>query len=206
MRQRGFSLVELMVAMAILVLLILAAMPGLGTWLDNTRIRNAGDSILTGLQMARQEAVRTNQNVSLWFVESSGNPGGMANDCALSNGSGSWVVSANFPAGHCADAVGTSPAMVVVTRGMGGDRNSVSVKSLQADGTTAGTTVTFNGFGRVANSDAVAVISLNGSGSATYRNLRIWVSPSGSAQMCDPAVSATTDPRVCPAKPAPAAP
>ena len=206
MRQRGFSLVELLVAISILGLLMVAAMPSIGAWLDNTRIRNTADSILTGLQMARQEAVRTNQNVSLSFVTSSSNPGGMANDCTLSNGSGSWVVSANFPASHCADATGTTPAMIVLTRGMGGDSNRVSVQALQADGSTAATTVTFNGFGRVANSDAVAVISLNGSGGAAYRNLRIWLSPSGSAQMCDPAVSATTDPRVCPTKPAPSAP
>ena len=64
MRQRGFSMIEIVVTIAVLALLLFAAMPGLGTWLDNTRIRNVADSLQNGLQLARGEAVRRNQNVS----------------------------------------------------------------------------------------------------------------------------------------------
>jgi len=204
MRQRGFSLIELMVTMVILVLLMVAAMPSIGTWLDNTRIRNEGDSILTGLQTARAEAVRRNQNVSFWLVQLT-DPATLANDCTLSSTSGSWMVSVSSPVGYCAIAPSTTNTpMIVVGRPMGGDSTHVSVNAYQSDGTTAGSKVTFNGFGRVANSDAIAVISLNGTGGATYRNLRIWLSTNGSVQLCDPNVTATSDPRICPATPAPA--
>ena len=81
MRQRGFSLIELMVTVVILVLLVLAAVPSIGTWLDNTRIRNQGDSLIGGLQAARAEAVRTNQNVSLWLVTSTSTPGALDDTC-----------------------------------------------------------------------------------------------------------------------------
>ena len=204
MRQRGFSLIELLVAMSILGLLMVAALPSIGTWLDNTRIRNQSDSIIGGLQAARSEAVKTNQNVSFWLVGSATTPGSPGDDCGLSNTSASWIVSLTSPATHCAGWLNTSK--IVVNRYMGGDSARVSVLAYQANGSTAGTTVTFNGFGRVANSDAIASIDVNGTGGSTYRKLRVWLSPSGSVQMCDPAVSSTTDPRKCPTKPAPAGP
>jgi len=102
MRQRGFSMIELMVAMVILVLLIVAAMPSIGIWLDNTRIRNEGDSLITGLQTARAEAVKRNENVSFWLVQLT-DPATLANDCTLSETSGSWVVSVSSPDKHCGD-------------------------------------------------------------------------------------------------------
>lgn len=204
MRQRGFSLIELLVAISILGLLMVAAMPSIGTWLDNTRIRNQGDSIIAGLQAARSEAVKTNQNVSFWLVGSSTTPGAPGDECTLSNTSASWIVSTASPASHCAGWLNTSK--VVVNRYMGGDSARVSINALRVDGSTAGTTVTFNGFGRISNTDAIASIEVKGSGGSTYRNLRVWLSPSGSVQLCDPAVSSTTDPRICPTKPAPAGP
>ena len=201
MRQRGFSLIELMVAMTILVLLMLAAMPSLGTWLDNTHIRNQADSFMTGLQTARGEAVRTNQNVSLWLVRLT-DPATLANDCKQSTTGtdGSWVVSVASPQDHCADTGTTAaanPAGVVTGRAMGGSGTHVSVKALRADG-TAGSVVTFNGFGRIAaGSNSITEIDLNGTGGATYRKLSVTVSPTGSVRMCDPAVTSTTDPRKC---------
>jgi type IV fimbrial biogenesis protein FimT len=196
MRQRGFSLVELMVAITILMLLILAAMPGIGTWLVNTRIRNQADSIMAGLQAARGEAVRTNQNVSFWLVGSSTSPIAPDDSCTLSNTSSSWVVSVASPATHCAGWLTTTPAKIVLYRWMGSDNKQVSVDAKQSDG-TAGNTVTFNGFGRVANTTSISTVVLDGIGGGTYRKLEVMVSPTGSVRMCDPAVSSSTDPRKC---------
>lgn len=200
MRQRGFTLVELMVTLTILVLLMVAAMPSIGTWLDNTRIRNEGDSIMTGLQTARGEAVRRNENVSFWLVQLT-NPATLANDCTLSDTSGSWMVSVGGPNGHCADdATSTDPTVnsagVIAGRPMGSDSLHVSVKAVQANG-TPGTYVTFNGFGRVASSGSITKIDFNGTGGGTYRKLRVMVSTTGAVRMCDPAVTSDSDPRKC---------
>ena len=200
MRQRGFSLIELMVTVVILVLLIVAAVPSIGTWLDNTRIRNQADSLMGGLQAARAEAVRTNQNVSFWLVGSTSAPGALDDTCALSDTSASWVVSVASPASHCATWQTTSPALIFSSRAMGGDNTKVSVAAVTFGTTpTAANTVTFNGFGRVANSTPIGRIDLGGKGGGTYRSLRVVVSASGSVSLCDPAVSSSTDPRKCPA-------
>ncbi len=201
MRQRGFSMVELMVTLTILVLLVLAAMPSIGTWLDNTRIRNEGDSLITGLQTARGEAVKRNQNVSFWLVQLT-DPAKLANDCTLSDTSGSWVVSVYAPNSHCADdATSTdatvNPSGVVLARAMGGDSGRVSVKAVQSDGTSSSNFVTFNGFGRVAGSGFISRVDLDGTGGATYRKLSVMVSNTGAVRLCDPAVTSTTDPRKC---------
>jgi len=199
MRQRGFSLIELMVTMVILVLLMVAAMPSIGTWLDNTRIRNEGDSIVNGLQTARAEAVRRNENVSFWLVQLT-DPATLANDCTLSDTSGSWIVSVSGPASHCADdptstSASTNPEGIIVGRPLGADSARVSVKAVNSAG-TAGTYVTFNGFGRVTDSNSIAEIDLDGTGGATYRNLHVLVSTSGSVRLCDPNAG-STDPRKC---------
>jgi type IV fimbrial biogenesis protein FimT len=201
MRQRGFSLIELMVAIAILGLLMLAAMPSIGAWLENIRIRNEGESVMNGLQTARAEAVRRNQNVSFWLVQLT-DPATLANDCTLSDTSGSWMVSVYGPNGHCADNANSTdatvnPAGIIVGRPMGGDSAHVTVKAVQTGG-SAGTYVTFNGFGRIAGTGSITQIDFGSTGSGTYRILRVVVSTTGAVRLCDPAVTSATDPRTCP--------
>lgn len=77
----GFTLIELMVTIAILVILLFLALPNFAVWIQNTQIRTAGEAILSGMQIARAEAIRRNVNVELgmdlssgWTVRVSGTP------------------------------------------------------------------------------------------------------------------------------------
>ncbi|WP_287655570.1 GspH/FimT family pseudopilin, partial [Accumulibacter sp.] len=65
---RGFSLVELLVGMAILGVLLAIAMPAFSNWLRNARVRTAAESVQNGLQLARAEAVRRNTSVRFQLV------------------------------------------------------------------------------------------------------------------------------------------
>jgi type IV fimbrial biogenesis protein FimT len=61
----GFSIVEMMVALAIGAMLVAMAAPSFNSYLRNTEIRTATESLLGALRVARSEAVRRNQSVTV---------------------------------------------------------------------------------------------------------------------------------------------
>jgi type IV fimbrial biogenesis protein FimT len=58
----GFTLIELMITIALLGILSFFAIPSYRTWIQNTQIRGGAEAILNGIQLARAEAVQRNTN------------------------------------------------------------------------------------------------------------------------------------------------
>lgn len=177
--QRGFSLIELLTGIAIIAIVLFLGLPGYRTWIQNTQIRTAAESIQNGLQMARMEATRRNTRVQF----------------ELTGADSGWRVCFVDVAPKCADgAIQERPA------GEGSKNATLTVTP------TGATTITFSGLGRITpNADTLARITqldidvptsiLDASES---RDLRITVSDGGQILMCDPNVSTTGDPRKCP--------
>lgn len=170
--QRGFSLVELMVGLAIFAILLLAVMPGYSAWMQNTKIRNTADSILSGLQLARSEALRRNTNVQFvvgpdsdWTVEVV-NPFTTVQTRPTGQGSVGVTVT-RIPA-----------AATTITF------NSLGRVAANADGSASMTQIDFD----------VPTSALPASAS---RELRIAVGAGGRVRMCDPNVGDATDTRYC---------
>ena len=69
-RSRGFSLLELLVVMSILAIIAAASAPTLRTTMANARIRTAGESWRSGLELARSAAVRLNTSVEFLITDS----------------------------------------------------------------------------------------------------------------------------------------
>jgi type IV fimbrial biogenesis protein FimT len=169
------------------------------TWLNNSQIRTAGETLLAGLTLARVEAVKRNTTVRFQLVSD------LTSGCALTTSGTSWVVSLEDPSGSCDDAPSesTSPKIIQAKSGSEGTTHVAVAASGAA-------TVHFNGLGRVTSPSGAAnmtqiLISNPGGGvcqhidatNGTMRCLRIDISTGGEVKMCDPAVIDATDPRKC---------
>lgn len=193
-RQRGVTLIELAIGLAIVAILMFLGIPAWQTFLQNAQIRNAGESVLQGLNLARTEAIRRNASVRFNFVSN------LTSSCALSGSSLAWVVSLADPTGLCdvAPSDTVAPQIIQKQSGTEGTQNVVVAA-------TGGNSVTFNGLGRatagmtqinLSNSLGVCenVDPVNG----TMRCLRVLVSTGGQVKLCDPSPKVVnTDPRFC---------
>lgn len=63
----GFSLVELMVVLAVLVILASIAVPAYTVWVPNYKLKTAAREVYSALQLAKLRAVKENANVVIWF-------------------------------------------------------------------------------------------------------------------------------------------
>lgn len=199
MRQAGVSLIELMIAITIAALLMMIGLPSMVTWLNNSQIRTAGETMLAGLTLARVEAVKRNQIVRFQLVSD------LTSGCTLSSSGTSWVVSLADPSAACNAAPSDTAAPQIIQAKSGGEgTNHVAVTA------TGAATVYFNGLGRVTSPGGAAnitriLITNPGAGTCQYvdptngtmRCLRIDISAGGEIKMCDPAVTDVTDPRIC---------
>lgn len=167
----GFSLIELMVVIAIIGILAVIGMPSYNTWIQNSRIRNGAESILNGLQLARSEAVARNTNI----------------DFVLTDVASGWTVGCNAPSATCPAVIQSRSA----SEGSGGTSATVN-------GASVANTVRFSNLGTLINVGGAMTIDVDStvlSGSES-RELRIQISTSGSVRMCDPNVG-SDDPRKC---------
>lgn len=173
--QAGFTIVEIMISLTVLGILIMMALPSFSEALQNQQLRAASEALLNGMQVARSEAIRRNLTVQV----------------AVGPGTG-WTVT---------EAV-SGAAIQARSKDEGSPNAAVAI-------TPAGATrVTFTPLGGVrANLDGSATITQldisNPAGGACQtasgpmRCLRVVVSGGGNLKMCDPAVTAVTDPRRC---------
>lgn len=192
--QRGVTLIELMIGLVIVAVLMFLAVPSFTIFLQNQQVRNAGESILQGLNLARAEALRRNSSVRFQLVSN------LTAGCALANNSLNWVVSIADPTGNCDDDPKAMPAEIVQKQSATDGTSNVV---LAADATS----LVFNGMGRVVGA-GIGTINLSNVGgtcqhldaAGAIRCLRVVVSAGGQIRLCDPKVDdGGDDPRRCPA-------
>lgn len=70
--QRGISIVELLITVAIFTILTLMALPMFTTWLASQQVRTATEAVLDGLRAAQSEAIKRNQPVRFVLTPSTG--------------------------------------------------------------------------------------------------------------------------------------
>ena len=174
-RQRGVSIVETMIVLTVIVLLLLPAVPMGVEWLANSRIRSAAESMLVGLQLARNEAVR--RNIAVEFVLDAAPAAGWTVRTALS---GEEIQSR-------ASGEGTADVTVTVTP------NGATRVSFDGLGRRTANIDASNAIDRLDLDLPAAVLAAD-----RTRDLRLQLGLGGQIVMCDPNVTAASDVRRCP--------
>lgn len=189
----GFTLVEMMVTIAVIAILALLAAPSFSTIIRNTQVRSAADAMQNGLRLAQTEAVRRSRVVV--FSLTSDTPSATAKPAANAP---NWLIQALPVVGLDGSAqefiqggaFGDATAGVTINGPASLCFNSegrlVTGKSLATGITCAapanGTTVEYD------VSRATAQLRVG-----SDRPLRLQVSLGGQVRMCDPARRLSSD-------------
>jgi type IV fimbrial biogenesis protein FimT len=187
-RERGFSIVEILITLGIIALVIGLASPSVMLWIQNLQLRNAADSVLGGLQMARLEALKRNTTIAFEFQDQN---------------SVAWhvcvfdVANAACKAGDIASAAGSSSGNARV-----GVETTYSDYALAlGPGVNVPSLVAFDPFGRVSPNSPVNIARIDVRNptlsSSDERRLSIRVEAAGEVHMCDPKLSKATNPQGC---------
>ena len=170
-KQAGFTMIEMMIVVAILAIIFSMAMPSYRVWIENTRIRNAAESIQNGMQQARTEALQRNALVRFTL---NGNTTRWQVGCVT-------VVADN-------DGDGKEDCPAVIHQRTTVD-NSTTLTTTPLPGGTS--VITYNGIGsRVAIPAAPELTSVTvdntSIAAADSRELRVTIGVGGNVKMCDP--------------------
>ena len=191
---RGFTLIEMMIGLAIFALLIGMAVPSFTVFLANSKVRYAAEALQSGLAIARSEALRRNQNVEFILTDDVID-GASVGAITPSTTGRSWVV-------RVLDTTGTYQ-LIQAKSGAEGSGQVEGGVTVQVGGSVS--QVTFKGLGGTQGLGAMASFDFSnpsfGACNTTgtpgpIRCLRVQVSVAGQVRLCDPSTVAP-DTRAC---------
>jgi type IV fimbrial biogenesis protein FimT len=196
---RGFTITEVLVAMAIIAIMLGLGVPSITTYIESAKLNSAAQGYLSGVQMARATAIRQNLRTEFVLTDTPVETANLANVLAESANGQNWVVRAVDPALP-------PPAFVLIEAKSANESSANAAQSVQILGTGAPAAFTgivpFNGFGGTADANNYAFALQNPRGGACapagpMRCPTILVPAGGLARICDPLLAAATDSRGC---------
>lgn len=189
-RQRGVSLIELMIGVTISGMLLMAGVPAFTAWIQNAQNRTAAESVANGLQLARVEAVRRNAPIRFELTDA----GGLVQ----------WKVGCTAPTAECPATIQRRNAGDGTINARAGASTAPLPNPLPggyfdtplAAGAGLPAAVNFNGLGRPAAGDMTR-IDITNAASASARRYAVTISAGGQVRMCDPALNFSANPQGC---------
>ncbi|MDH2917277.1 MAG: GspH/FimT family pseudopilin [Gallionella sp.] len=111
-KERGFTIVELMIVMVIASILATLAGPSFSAFMNNTRQNSAQSQLLADLNRARSEAIKRNARILVCNANTAGT------DCAnTTDWSSGWLVCRDVDADGACDATSATDPNPMVLRG-----------------------------------------------------------------------------------------
>ncbi|MCF8149841.1 MAG: GspH/FimT family pseudopilin [Burkholderiaceae bacterium] len=189
--ERGFSLVEAMIVVAIMAILLALALPMTASYMDNSRVRNAAEVFVSSVMTAKAEAAQRNTRVEIVLLADTTAAGLTTAGISAAKG---WAIRTFDQTVHIegVDLVegsgGTSsPVTVTAVDQDGGALDGVVFGSL--GGTTLAKRADFN-FTHDTGGNCIAA-------AGPIRCLRVTVTTTGRVKLCDPSIADLSDTRSC---------
>lgn len=204
-KQRGVTLIELMVGLAVLAILVSLGLPAFNQMIRNAQVRSHAESVQRGVMLARSEALKRNQQVRFSLVST------LDANCTLSASGNFWLVSRGDAdvTGQCHLSANPDPAAdaLLLHKSDGGARPA-SLVSVSLPALTS-SQLCFNGLGQLQMAGSIcraATYRINvqgpagstcGAAEGEVRCMSVRVQRGGAIRLCDPAVADATDNRSC---------
>ncbi len=190
--QRGFTLVEIFIAIAIVAALILLVAPSTATWIQNTRLRSTAEAVARGLQTARIEAMKRNTVVAFNMTDASSAAFTVCLYDAVNNvcqaAAGSVLLQRDASEDNSQTKLGTDTTMSDPTSAIPG-------------GTNVPSSTAFDFYGRLASTAPNNVMRIDirnpQLAQEDERRLVIFINNSGQIRVCDPRLDKSVNPQGC---------
>jgi type IV fimbrial biogenesis protein FimT len=189
--QRGMSLVEILISIAIVAMVLAMAAPSSLAWIQNLQLRNAAESALGGIKMARLEALRRNTTIAFELTDAA---------------SSAWRVCFYDLVSQSCSAAQAPIASRGASEGSPNARFGVETTftdfaaPLDA-GVGVPALVAFDSLGRVSSASPANIARIDTRNPtvdpAVERRLSILVGVAGQVVMCDPGLVKATNPQGC---------
>jgi type IV fimbrial biogenesis protein FimT len=157
-KQKGFTLIEMLVTVVALAIITAAALPSFRSFVTNMRIKNVSFDVMAMLTLTRSEAIKRNAKVTACPIN---------NDWAQG-----WTVAPNV--NQCPAVppfIGSQAAQPV---------NSMAITCYQLGAVTPCVKIEYDGSGRAGNAMALQIRFLNARDSTDENSTRcISIDPSG---------------------------
>lgn len=193
----GFSLVELLVGVAILAVALAVGLPSMRDYIANSKLRSVASEFSASAQLARSEAIQRNGGVDLILTGDIPGTATVATATATAGGP-NWMVRS---------LVGTDTFTLLDSHVAGeGSQRSGGNSAVVVASSLGTSTLAFSGFGATNPSGSTAAFTFTSPSVGNcvtdptpgpIRCLRVQVSAAGQVRLCDPAVASITDPRHC---------
>jgi type IV fimbrial biogenesis protein FimT len=175
---KGFSLVELLVVVAILAIISGFGIPAFKTWIADAKTRTVAEALQNGLRLAQTEAIKRGVQVQFVLTDSAPN----ATVTSSSTTGINWVAQSMLRA-----TPGTVDQFI-----QGANLSAVSSARLVS---ATDATVIFNSLGRLVSPTTPVTYTLSNADGA--RHLNLTISLAGKIRMCDPDKNLTNSPDGC---------